>query len=106
MDTLVKNKKMPKIVSVVDAEYLTGYKVKVSFSDGHTSAVDFSQFLLEETNPVITQYRNLKLFKKFNIVDGDLVWGINWDLIFPVQALYYADLNITCNSKIKAPCHD
>lgn len=34
------------------------------------------------------KYLDPKKFKKFTIENGNLVWGKNWDLIFPIELLY------------------
>jgi hypothetical protein len=30
----------------------------------------------------------MKLFQSFRIENGNLVWGKDWDLIFPIDGLY------------------
>lgn len=41
-------------------------------------------------NPHIqyNSYLDEKKFKKFKVEMGNVVWGKNWDLVFPVQDLY------------------
>lgn len=76
------------LVKVVTAEYQDEYKILISFSDETQQAVDFGPFLNKLTHPVYSKYKKLALFKKFKIESGNIVWGRDWDLIFPIDQLY------------------
>jgi hypothetical protein len=80
--------KTVKYIRVVEAVYEEDYKVRVLFNDGTSQTVDFGPFLIEHPHPQYNKYRNLELFKGFSIEMGNLVWGANWDLIFPVEQLH------------------
>jgi len=86
------------IIIVTDATYLMGYKVKIEFSDNTSRVIDFEPFLKENPHPQYEKYNNIKYFKKFKIENGNLVWGRNWDLIFPVNDLYTGNLLEHCYS--------
>jgi hypothetical protein len=75
-------------VKIIQAKYIDKYKVQLFFSDKTECTVDFGDFILDSINPVITQYKDLKKFRKFKIESGNIVWGKDWDLIFPLQELY------------------
>ena len=79
---------MNLVISVTDATYVSDYKVMVRFSDNTQQTVDFKDFLEANPHPQYNKYRNLLNFQKFKIEDGNLVWGRNWDLIFPVEQLH------------------
>ena len=72
--------------SVVDAKYLIGYKLRLTFNDKSMRVVDFENFLSDAPQPWITKYRDLKEFKKFKIVGGNLNWN-DYEMIFPVAHL-------------------
>jgi hypothetical protein len=91
---------MNQHISVVKAEYLEAYKVVIFFSDGTSGMVDFEKFLNDNPHPCWNKYKLITNFKKFRIEAGNLVWGKDWDLIFPVAALYHGDLSITCDTEI------
>jgi len=74
-------------MNIVNAKYIEGYKIELSFDDGIMQKVDFEQFL-QKIHPQWNKYRKLENFKKFKIESGNIVWGKNWDLIFPVHQLY------------------
>jgi len=86
-----------KTIVVTGAIYLHAYKVKITFSDGTSRVIDFGPFLKENPHPQWDKYNNIKHFKKFKIENGNLVWGRNWDLIFPVYGLYNGNLMEHCS---------
>ena len=45
-------------------------------------------FIKKHPHPQYNSYLNEKKFKKFKIEFGNIVWGKNWDLIFPIDKLY------------------
>jgi len=79
---------MTLTVKVTDANYLSDYKILVKFSDETERIVDFEDFLITNSHPQYDKYRQHSQFKKFKIERGNLVWGKDWDLIFPVEQLY------------------
>lgn len=81
-----------KTVSIVDAKYLSGYKIKLTFSDGVSRIVDFSPFLSTHSHPQYDKYKKQTLFKKYKLEMGNIVWGKNWDLVFPVYELYRGEI--------------
>jgi hypothetical protein len=76
------------MTKVVEAEYLSGYKILISFSDKTRQVIDFGPFLVEHPHPQYNKYKNPSNFKKFKIERGNIVWGKDWDLIFPVEQLH------------------
>lgn len=74
-------------VEVKHAQYLNGYKISIDFSDGKKSIVDFEPFLSSKKG-YLTKYQRPASFKRFKIENGNLVWGKDWDLIFPIDDLY------------------
>ena len=71
-----------EVINVKKAEYLNGYKLKVSFNDGVEQVIDFGSFLSNSLNPLIN-----KEFKKYELDHGDLIWN-DYDLCFPIADLY------------------
>lgn len=78
---------MPKVVQIASADYVSSYKLRLRFDDGHESMVDFGQFLNASDHPSIRTYLDLKRFKNFTIEDGVLHWN-DFDLVFPMVQLY------------------
>ena len=77
-----------KAIQVEKAKYLDGYKVEILFNDKTIKIVDFGSFILKNHHPAHDKYRDIQKFKKFKIEAGNIVWGDNWDLIFPVSQIY------------------
>lgn len=74
-------------LSIQEAEYVDGYRLRLTFNNGRSRIVDFSDYLRDAPTPWMTKYRNLRTFKKFRLLFGRLMWG-DFDLIFPVSDLY------------------
>lgn len=77
-----------KIISTTDARYLDNYKLKITFNHREKRVVDFKAFLSFHSHPQYDKYKKEENFKKFKIENGNVVWGKDWDMIFPVYALY------------------
>ena len=73
---------------IVRAEYAGDVRLHIFFSDGTSQTVDFKPFILVHPHPQYNRYIEPKNFKKFTIEQGNVVWGKNWDMIFPIEQLY------------------
>jgi hypothetical protein len=76
-----------KILEIIKAEYLSGYRLRLHFNDGKIQVVDFEPFLRHARNPMIRKYLDVKLFQQFSIEYGDLIWN-DYELCFPIADLY------------------
>lgn len=74
-------------LKIKKAELVAGHKLRLAFSDGHEQLVDFGPFLKSSLHPEIRKFLNPKLFKRFTVENGELMWG-DFDLIFPIVDLY------------------
>ena len=70
-------------ISFNKAEYVVGYKIKFSFSDGVDRLIDFSSFLKNAKNPMTKKYLDKQLFKKYSIKYGDIIWN-DYEMCFPI----------------------
>jgi len=59
-------------MEIIDADYLDGYRLKISFNNGKTKVMDFSQVI--EKYPVFKPLKNIELFKNFKVTDT-LEWN-------------------------------
>ena len=75
-------------LEVTRADYVSDYKISVTFNDDTVREVDFGPFLAKARNPDTTDYRDLEKFRMFRIEDGDLGWG-DFQMIFPIADLYH-----------------
>lgn len=63
------------------------FKLRITFNDATERTVDFGPFLRGSRNPLIRAYLDPGAFARFEVRDGDLVWG-DYDLCFPIADLY------------------
>jgi methionine synthase II (cobalamin-independent) len=76
-----------KTVQVQAVHHIRARRLRIEFSDGKISEVDFEPFLRAATHPAIRRYLQPRRFKQFAITDGVLQWN-DFDLIFPMADLY------------------
>ena len=76
-----------KVLNITDAKLLDGYRIALSFDDGHQQIVDFTPFLSSSHHPCVRAYLDPSLFAQFDLRHGELVWG-DFDLCFPIMDLY------------------
>jgi len=50
--------------------------------------VNVGDFIRQFPHPQYNKYLDERKFRQFKIEDGNIVWGKNWDLIFPIEQLY------------------
>ena len=81
---------MSKLI-IIGAENLGNSSVRLSFSDNTTQVVDIGSFIRRHPHPQYNKYLEPRHFAKFSIENGNIVWGKNWDLIFPIEQLHAGD---------------
>jgi len=75
------------VISILSADYLGEYKVRLRFSDGIERQIDFYDFLSKAKNPMTRKYLDKQLFKNFFIEYGDIIWN-DYEMCFPVWDLH------------------
>ena len=75
-------------LTILSAKYVAPLSVELTFNDGAVKTVDVGDFIRRHPHPQYNAYLDEKKFKKFKLEMGNIVWGKNWDLIFPLDALY------------------
>lgn len=68
-------------------EWVIGYTIRLIFADGVEQVVDFMA-PFARLHGFYARYCEPDAFKSFQVDEEDLVWGENWDVIFPVHKLY------------------
>ena len=64
---------------VVSVKWIKDYLLKVTFNNGDIRIANFRYFLFAARNPMTTQFRDIKKFKKVKIDHGDLSWKDEMD---------------------------
>lgn len=75
-------------IAVTNAKYINGFQLEILFNDGKKQVVDFNGFFETHSHPQYNEYKKEENFKRFKIENGNIVWGDNWDMIFPLYDLY------------------
>lgn len=94
---------IPENVFIKNAKYLSDYRIAFRFTDGHSTEIDFHNFLtVPGQNPMATQFLDVTRFRDFSIEQrADIVWG-DWEMCFPFAALYTGDLGVDSLGKKRA----
>lgn len=79
---------MKRGIKIINAEYLGGYLIRITFSDLKVNTFDFESLVMSD-KPDCTQFRDIDKFKKFYIENGDLIFNDNWDMLVPIADLYH-----------------
>jgi len=77
-----------KSLAVASARYLDDLRLELNFSDGTVRTVDFRPSIERQHVPEYGDYLDPEKFKEFKIEAGNVVWGEDWDLVYPVWKLY------------------
>ena len=81
-------KTAPEIdIRLQSAEWVIDYTLRLTFADGIEQVVDFTG-PFSRLRGYYARYREIEEFKNFKVDEGNLVWGENWDVIFPIHKLY------------------
>ena len=75
-------------LQVVHIECFENLTVRLCFSDHTEKIIDIGDFITKHPHPQYNKYLEWKNFKKSAIENGNVVWGKNWDLMFPIEQLY------------------
>lgn len=75
-------------LQIVSAKYVAPLSVELHFSNGVIRVVDVGAFIRKHPHRQYNAYLDEKKFKQFKLEMGNVVWGKNWDLIFPIEAMY------------------
>lgn len=79
-------------ISIMKAEYIDDYQIKLYFNDDKIKTIDFSGFLNNAKNPMSKKFLDKDLFKNFRIINGDIIWN-DYELCFPIWDLYINNIN-------------
>ena len=73
---------------ITNATNVGNLSVSLTFNDNTTQVVDIGDFIRRHPHPQYNKYRDPRKFARFSLVNGNVVWGKNWDLIFPIEQLH------------------
>ena len=70
------------------AEAVGNLSVNLFFNDNTSRIVNIGDYIRRHPHPQYNKYLDEKLFNTFQLEDGNIVWGEDWDLIFPIEQLH------------------
>lgn len=79
-------------VKIINVEDLGNLQINILFSDDKLQRVNIGEYIRNHPHPQYNKYLDPKKFKNFKIENGNVVWGKNWDMIFPLDQLYKGEL--------------
>ena len=83
-----KQKTQQKNITVKAAKYIQDFAIVVTFSTGNYKLIDFLPLFNKHVKGDNLKYFDPQKFKRFIVKNGNIYWGRNEDVIFPVQLLY------------------
>ena len=76
------------ISAVVEGELI----VRLYFNDNTIQIINIGDFIRRHPHPQYNKYLDPNLFSHFSIENGNIVWGEDWDLIFPIEQLHKGEI--------------
>ncbi len=73
---------------IIKAEDVGNLTISLTFNDNSMQTVDVGDFIRRHPHPQYNKYLDPRKFRRFTIDNGNVVWGKNWDMIFPIEQLY------------------
>ena len=63
-------------------------RICLRFSDDTTQTVNVGDYIRRHPHPQYNRYLQPRHFRRFQLEHGNVVWGKNWDMMFPVEELH------------------
>lgn len=73
---------------ITEAKDAGNLMVDLLFSDHTSRRVDIGDFIRRHPHPQYNKYLDPRKFNHFVLENGNIVWGKNWDLMFPIEQLH------------------
>lgn len=75
-------------IFITEANDVGNLNVCLHFSDNTKQTIDIGDYIRRHPHPQYNKYLDPKRFRRFSLEQGNIVWGKNWDLMFPVEQLH------------------
>lgn len=73
---------------IIHAEATGDLSVELIFNDNSHQRINVGAFIKAHPHPQYNKYQDEEEFKKFSLDDDNIVWGEDWDLVFPIEQLH------------------
>ena len=77
-----------KTLRIIQAKATGDLSVELVFNDKSRQCINIGAFIKAHPHPQYNKYLDEDEFKKFSLDDGNIVWGEDWGLIFPIEQLH------------------
>ncbi len=77
---------------ITKAEDIGNLTISLTFSDNSIQTVNIGNYIRRHPHPQYNKYLDPRKFRRFTIDNGNVVWGKNWDMIFPIEQLYTGNI--------------
>lgn len=74
-------------LGIISADYVSEFVIDLKFSNGKKEKVDFLPLFLKYVKGDNKKYFSPTQFKRFRVVDGNISWGRNEDVIFTIDSI-------------------
>ena len=75
-------------IMITEAHSVGNLTIEMKFNDNTILCVNIGDFIHAHPHPQYDKYMGEHEFQKFTIDDGNIVWGEDWNPVFPVEQLY------------------
>ena len=75
-------------ITIIKAEDAGNLTICLTFNDNTKQTIDIGDFIRRHPHPQYNKYLDPRKFSRFTLENGNVVWGKNWDLIFPLEQLH------------------
>jgi len=80
-------------IAIESAKYIHDFSIAITFTNGKTKLFDFLPIFQKHVKGENIKYFAPQNFKKFLVKNGNIYWGRNEDVIFPVTLLLEDEQN-------------
>lgn len=77
-----------KTLRIIQAKATGNLSVELIFNDNSRQSINIDAFIKAHPHPQYNKYLDEEEFRKFSLDDGNIVWGEDWDLVFPIEQLH------------------
>lgn len=75
-------------LSITKAFFISEHNVLLSFSNNKQKIINFKPLFSKYAKGYYAKYSSKINFRRFKVANGNISWGENEDIIFPVSFLY------------------
>ena len=73
---------------ITQAKDAGNLSIDLLFNDNTSRRIDVGEYIRRHPHPQYNKYLDPRKFSRFYLENGNVTWGKNWDLMFPIEQLY------------------